>query len=824
MGIFCFLWVFSLSVFNYLLAAEDGPRDCSPNDELPCLLYTFSGNGCSPDKLLQQFGNQYLTNSLNVPGSVSNISAKAQYKFTNDGKKYSEINLTITPPGNMHNPGAVQGFQVVRYLTSNRLLKCDIMILQNYSWTENNLQTPFMLSYFPSPDDVDFQVYTLPMHENRDKFDFFRTLSVSMPGSSSSKMARDWIASVYVRGLQEIGAIEVEIISPPAQYNFTEFTYTLLVPVGTLNIVKQRNQSDKYLHTFSNVTSGTYKVTVKPYDPYFLDGDQDKCLCEDCVPCTTTTTSAFNFTFTGPTCKIEPQEDLQLQFCKATTTTTVVQHSVSKSSPTAEPVTSLITTPRSTEGWKVGLGVMAAILAVIGVAAAVAIFIYRHRCLRADDNAITKQEEGVATNTPKQKDNRGFMDDTGSIFTDKLTILPNNNNVVEKVQLKKRPKLFLLYEDENRFHRNVVTSFATYLQQHCYCTVMCAEWELDDHWVHQDLQDADFAIIVNSEGAFKAYNDKYGIDDGYSGTPPGSRKMSSINSLKNKFKHDERYDNIVMVYFKYTDEKFIIPDICPGYTYKLMKNFTDFLLHIHQLHRTDNLAQYDLPLDGNHRLKPIGQQLNAAIAEALAYEQNKPTKPKPIYDRIDSSGSRFDSGLPQDFGSPGQTPVSDKPDAWSHAGFQDRLIAMLNPDDAITITPSDVGLCIENGHVYEKVENGSDQSAQVYAKLKAGTQKSRPSLNIPPPQNPDQDHPGTQSASSDPIDHDFEFILPDDIDGFDVVSKTISEQMQHIVDRYDTDQNDQNDPSGARGRNQDLLLLQAHCKNGEVISLGGESV
>ncbi|WAR01824.1 OGRL1-like protein [Mya arenaria] len=63
---------------------------------------TKGNPGCSPDKLLQQFGNQYLTNSLNVPGSVSNISAKAQYKFTNDGKKYSEINLTITPPDSIY--------------------------------------------------------------------------------------------------------------------------------------------------------------------------------------------------------------------------------------------------------------------------------------------------------------------------------------------------------------------------------------------------------------------------------------------------------------------------------------------------------------------------------------------------------------------------------------------------------------------------------------------------------------------------------------------------------------------------------------------------
>lgn len=413
------------------------------------------------------------------------------------------------------------------------------------------------------------------------------------------------------------------------------------------------------------------------------------------------------------------------------------------------------------------------------------------------------------------------------------------------MRFEKCPKLFLLYEDDHDYHRNVVNNFATYLQQHCQCVVMCVEWQLDAPWVHQDLQQADYIVIVNSEGAYTTYMNKFGQQNesvtSHQHSSPMTKRMSSINSVRNKFLHDERYDNIVMVYFEYTNEKYILPDICPGYKYQLMKHFTDFLLHIHKLHRTDNLMKYDLPLDGDHGKRPIGQKLLESIAAAECYQQHNPkwAQNRFGYDRMwshVSEDSKFDSGLPEDFNSPVQTPEIEGQAPFKN---QDVFIHLLEGKSVCTVNPSDIGFA-------PKQEPNILPSFTEEVNV-SHAPKHRPKLS---PQNFTAEAKQVQGEGTPPppscstVESDFGFFPPDDFDDeFDVLSKTQSEQMKSIVDRYQARNNFEtsqyNNMQVYRNhyenydKNRDLLLLKVHsgevpfieCNtNGEVISLGGESV
>ncbi|XP_052271820.1 interleukin-17 receptor D-like isoform X3 [Dreissena polymorpha] len=737
------MWMYCLiAFFGFLnLTRSQSSLDCSPNDQVPCKKYSYRGINCSEQFLRDTFASMpYVTSTLDHPGKPENLNVSARYKKYTNGQYYVEVNLTWTPPAN----GGVQflrGFEVTRYApyaSPAAATSCYILDLSNVSWNMNIIQTVFELNLYPLPTSyMYFEVYSLPKYEHRGgALDQFLKVTVDMPAHTYPTNALDWRAEIYFDTSQKDGVIEVRINKPPAEFKFESFEYSLWYSDGRL--VERKEAVKQYNCTFTNVTTGEYEIAVKPHDPYFTTQNTTLCLCSrtesvaECVPCTTTKTKSFNFTY-----KAEKEKT---------------------------------------------------------------------------------ELNGVHT-PPTAKANGGFDD---VVVDDGVSVLTfsnlNNNNKVGLLQFKKKPKLFLLYEDENEHHRRVVTTFGTYLVTYCQCDVMMAEFTLDAPWVHQDLERADYTIVVNSEGAFRA------------NMSPSSKRMSSINSLRNKFKHEERYDKIVMVYFEYTDEQFIIPDICPGFKYKLMKHFSDFLLHVHKIHRADkDLVQYDLPLDGNLQHRPIGHQLAEAIAQAIQYEQNKSKRAKLTgldllsWDRQNSNDSRFDSGLQSDIGSAEALSINGN-ELWP---FRPSLLAMIQgQSDTITITPSDVGILYDNNCSLGK----------------PSVAKNRPHLNMP--MNPDQSPPPMYDRleSHDSGQAGYEFIAPDDFDESDVLSKTLSNQMLHFVDRYEQTSMHGSVPSGRKvyssgqqndlsksthpgyDRSADLQILQTQFENDDVISLGGVSI
>ncbi|KAH3877696.1 hypothetical protein DPMN_001572, partial [Dreissena polymorpha] len=787
---------------------------------------------CSEQFLRDTFASMpYVTSTLDHPGKPENLNVSARYKKYTNGQYYVEVNLTWTPPAN----GGVQflrGFEVTRYApyaSPAAATSCYILDLSNVSWNMNIIQTVFELNLYPLPTSyMYFEVYSLPKYEHRGgALDQFLKVTVDMPAHTYPTNALDWRAEIYFDTSQKDGVIEVRINKPPAEFKFESFEYSLWYSDGRL--VERKEAVKQYNCTFTNVTTGEYEIAVKPHDPYFTTQNTTLCLCSrtesvaECVPCTTTKTKSFNFTYTGSPCS----NDLVLHpsYCYPTTLRpslpTTSQTSTALTSLHVQTTLDLITSTSlvSDDKLKIGMSIFGGLLG-LGIAAAL-VFVMLRRCKKKEEEKAEKEKtelNGVHT-PPTAKANGGFDD---VVVDDGVSVLTfsnlNNNNKVGLLQFKKKPKLFLLYEDENEHHRRVVTTFGTYLVTYCQCDVMMAEFTLDAPWVHQDLERADYTIVVNSEGAFRA------------NMSPSSKRMSSINSLRNKFKHEERYDKIVMVYFEYTDEQFIIPDICPGFKYKLMKHFSDFLLHVHKIHRADkDLVQYDLPLDGNLQHRPIGHQLAEAIAQAIQYEQNKSKRAKLTgldllsWDRQNSNDSRFDSGLQSDIGSAEALSINGN-ELWP---FRPSLLAMIQgQSDTITITPSDVGILYDNNCSLGK----------------PSVAKNRPHLNMP--MNPDQSPPPMYDRleSHDSGQAGYEFIAPDDFDESDVLSKTLSNQMLHFVDRYEQTSMHGSVPSGRKvyssgqqndlsksthpgyDRSADLQILQTQFENDDVISLGGVSI
>ncbi|KAL4224935.1 hypothetical protein ACF0H5_015631 [Mactra antiquata] len=828
--------------------------DC-PGVDLPCTLHRFSGVACLPDTLNLEFPGMYQTNTSNFPGMPGSLDISAKYKYFALRDLYKpEINLTFTPPQS----GAknyVKGFEIFR-TSSEPDISCYILDLSNVTWNDdiNELSTQFRLELFPLKYRFNsFTLYALPKQQKKDEvYDQHIIKYVELPEYVDGRKAGSWKASVYKTENNNEGSINVTIDPPPEEFGFTRFEYTLLD--ATTGIIHDQYLLDKLSVEFKELYENhTYKVWVKPFDPYYQTMDKDQCLCLDadelaCQPCTTTTTRSFLYHYTGPP-KTQPP----------VTITTTRKETPRPTKPlTSEPdevkSTTSINVPIEPEGVsdvKVAFAIIGSLLG-IGLIVGIAGFLYYRRCR-------SSFEHDIKDNNKQYPGNDGVLPVVNPGFNGgSVNIIPNNSHS-EKMKFEKVPKLVLLYEEDHGFHRQVVQHFAMYLQQHCHCAVMCVEWQLDAPWVHEDIEQADYIVIVNSEGAYQSYIAQYGLRGSrdLKGSPKVSKQMSNINSIRNKFFLDERYDNVVMVYFEYTDEQFVIPDICPGYKYKLLKHFTDFLLHIHKLRRTDNLSLYDLPLDGSFNKKPVGQLLLEAMNKATQYQHDNPNwiKKKMAYNRMTShtsEESQFDSGLPEDWN---RIPsVENSLSFYQSSPDQKELLRMLDGNSICTVNPADIGVSIP-----PELDTLSTVSENVPS---ISVPKARPKLS-PHCFNMDPDL-YYQNTPTPPtcgtVESDFGFFPPDDFDdNFDAVSKTVSEQMKSIVDRYQacthgkpfdpklpvTSQEEtvpqdgelphhiNVNPTENYDRNNDLYLLRVQsgevpftgCHiDGDVVSLGGESV
>ena len=349
---------------------------------------------------------------------------------------------------------------------------------------------------------------------------------------------------------------------------------------------------------------------------------------------------------------------------------------------------------------------------------------------------------------------------------------------VEQIKLQRRPKLFVLYEEDHFLHRKVVDNFTLYLQNYCYCHVMSGYLHLDTTWLHQDIQDADYVIIVNSKLAYGFYKSLLSKNLGHMENQgctengcSGNAIVPGINCILQKFLQQPSYDKIVMVYFDYTIANYIIPEICSGYNYKLMKNFTELLMYIHKLKRTDNLAQYDLPLDGKYFLKPAGRDLQNIIRKAAAYERENSNGFSYAYPNLRSISSAsdesgFDSGFQHE-------PISHH---FVSSHFQSHMDS--DSQDAIPLTSPVLTEYRKSTNPRPYVCNSQARKCQGKFAFEYGGQRNNIAYI-------------NETTTAADCGVEFDFVPPDDDDGeFETASMSQSEQMMQINTRYSGAEND----------------------------------
>lgn len=757
----------SVIIFFYIVCvvSAESTENCTVKDHLPCMLYKGIRD-CSRPALQTRFPFMYAND--NWPGKVSSFNASiTEDLYQGNQKYYSKGTFTFTPPqdGSIR---LVKGFIVLRYRSDTTSVMCYVYDLSNATWKNGieDYKTVFTLTLFPMmPNTVYlFDVYTLPKIPA--EFDKKESLGVNLTVPPSRDDALRWTASISHQIIPERRELMVSFTAPPEGYHFETFDIILKNISGG---ARQFYRTVRTEHTFTDVVNGIYSIWVMPR--------QEACGCKDsklvCGPCSTTMTANFIVAIATTTVKTTP----------STSVSPVNSASTSGKQTHTDPKESEDTTRGHGDDntLKVVLAVVGSFIGIMLVGCMFALLYFCKRKRRGNE-----KEKFNGPVRDADLDSMATVEQLGA------RALVNNYNA-EKKKPERRPKLFILYEEDHPYHRKVVDKFAMLLQKHCSCDVMHAQLRLDTTWVHQESQNADYVLIVNSKLAYAIYQRLITKNRGMpERTPSGNVQIPAINCILERFLQEPHYDKTVMVYFDYTSEGLVIPDICPGYNYKLMKHFTDFLMHIHKLKRTDNLVQYDLPLDGKYYLNPVGKDLQRAIEEAVSYERENPDWFAQKYGYLRSFSnasdeSGFDSGLPQE-------PIFLDPIT---ANLQSYLDA--TSQDAITVTPPIIT-----------------------------TKDSRQDLHLAPQsfqrdayQSFDRTRPIHETPTTADSGGQFDFIPPDDTSEFETASKTQSEQMMSINARnvgYD---------NKAYDWQQDLNLLRVH--NGEIPfddshSMGGESV
>lgn len=131
----------------------------------------------------------------------------------------------------------------------------------------------------------------------------------------------------------------------------------------------------------------------------------------------------------------------------------------------------------------------------------------------------------------------------------------------------------------------------------------------------------------------------------FNDSPIGDIFTPAITNIIANFYKNKDYKKYIMVQFSYTDDKFQISEISPGYGYVLMKHFRELICHIHEI----NAENHDLNLNVCLPLQPdahtqteegreLLQEINAAQAFTKAF-------PNWFEDMYITDEDCFDSGM-----------------------------------------------------------------------------------------------------------------------------------------------------------------------------------
>ncbi|XP_071081743.1 interleukin cytokine receptor-related protein 1-like isoform X2 [Haliotis cracherodii] len=563
-------------------------------DPLTCSL--FGTSSCQNGVLPPHLGGPFM-------GSPESLMVEGAYVKGRTGSLNPQLVFTWKPPVAAAGFNHLKGFYVeIHRLTGISTLKpfyCRVFDFAENNFTSKDYTLVFRKKMIGFPSGVDFlyhmKIFTLPMAaESKPKTAFFKLQPFLENGKATSA---DWSTSISYESdnLTAPARITVQFSLAPKEYNFKKYNIELvsdrdpknvmfLCIISTLdsyscqerNYQKPSEDAVTITHTFYDLPPAIYKVWVSPHNPHWQEEGQ--CLCSEktsvneshCVRCITTTTGNITVAQNG-------QQNGQLTVSGPSRTSTDL------------------------------LTVLVAVLgAMVGLVLIVFVVIF-YRKKRLTGNGLISDDKPANINNLKGGNTP--------------SVLP-------------RKKVYLLYAEDHKDHMNVITSFAFYLKDQCFCDVFYLPWFKGAfqsmgtyQWIMSHIDEADYVIVISSEAAFKlldARNTNTSLrteDEG----PEGDVFSPAITHVRTKSREPDFYKKTILAYFDYTSEDFVLKEVSPGVYYKLPKHFKGLLCHIHEVdvfdltHRQPNIDAME-----NLQATRSGQSFQEAMTKARHFQKSDP--------------------------------------------------------------------------------------------------------------------------------------------------------------------------------------------------------
>lgn len=627
-------------------------RTCSSNPNITCFVYYIRGTGCSA-KAVTAFPHLYEVSKENkFPEKPQSMVSNPFNKKYPNNKYYPGLTITLKAPVTASFE-VLKGFELIYSYNLDNNYGCLIFDLSATKLTYTDaVETDFSVDIWPmsepDPPVVLLVSRSLPpapgeydrylnVTENAGRWGEWAFCPANSACSGNSTPSCRWVTTIMNKALTNdsgpFNKIQVAFALAPTEFPFTIYTISLYnangtSPVSAINVTK-----DHPNHVFRSIPPGTYIVKVEPVDPYFNQGP-GRCLCKNdyhsCFPCTTTITKAFTVGYI-----LRPPPNTE-------SVTTTDSHS----SPTTESVTDDIAEDTN-ESSHTGEGVIGAVIGVLLGVLLVAVigffyFYWRNKDKKDDDD--DDDIEGVEHYHNIKYENTKIADKGNPLWLQNDGLEDNDG---EKRVLPKKT-IFLAYAEDHEPHKDVLTSFANFLQKHCRCNVIFAPWRLSDimqdkfRWVINSMDQADYTVIVNSFMAFEQFKQwkTNGKKDSkiFEGSPLADLFIPILNQTCIRLNNQSNYRKFIMVRFEYTLKEHTITELNSGGEYVLMKHLREFLCHVHQIdQQRTKMENVGLAFVDDYTQLPDGTQLKEKIQKANEYEVKFPR-------RMDSKMSN-DSGM-----------------------------------------------------------------------------------------------------------------------------------------------------------------------------------
>ncbi|KAK7481000.1 hypothetical protein BaRGS_00027719 [Batillaria attramentaria] len=557
--------------------------DTTEVTEFDCLLYGKATCEQFPDKLPGELSNG---SSVNKPRDFAVRIFSKMDDVYHQNRICPGLEYSWKVPIDQISRSNTKGYFLRMQQVGSAAAVCRTLELKDLQL--NSPKFNFKFKMFPMTSTATYLVdlFSLPPpSEEEVEAGLFQRLVVTLTGCDdldATLKSAEWTTWIAV-GNPKNGTLEIQFGFADKSLNFSFETYTVrLFKNGETNHLNETTVN----HVIVN-------------DPYRLD--ENRCLCNkgpkehivglECWPCKRTITEVFNVTGKPATTTVTPPK-------------TTAASTTAPPGPADTPVTESSThsdlnpaksTQRDTVSTSTNAGAVAG--AVVGVLALTCVLI-------------------------------------GAIFVFRRYQRKRRHIGTKSAPVLRRKRIFLLAAEDHPQHVAAVVKFAEFLRIHCQCDVTFAPLCRPDLrgkiiycWMAQEIEQADFVVIVTSMAAFRLYQafQKGQVYKDADLGPEGDLFTPGIQHICGMITLSADVKKVVMVHFEHTVSDYRLPiGALPSSLYLLPKHLGDFLKHVHGLGHYSSALSKVLPLQCDIAQLQEGNDWLTAIQEAKTFERRYP--------------------------------------------------------------------------------------------------------------------------------------------------------------------------------------------------------